>query len=533
MVSSDTILLRQINLVNYLFLHGRWILVFALFSISIVSQSADGDADPDFAPSVSNVVRIVKQQSDGKILIGGTFKLVESTTRNGLARYDIDGSLDTNFNPNMGLSINPLFAGTVVDIVEQSDTQLIVVGGFSSVNGISRRRIARISSAGVLDINFTPEPDFNVSTVALETDGDVVFGGDFSNVSGSTRNKIARVDSEGSLDIDFSPSFNAGVSALLIQSDGKIVVGGFFTEVNGLTRNYLARLNSDGSLDTGFNPNLNGGVNAVAEGADGSIYIGGDFSTVGGAVRNNLAKLSSMGVLDASFNPNVDDIVYDIEILNDGNLIIGGVFDNVGGVVRASLAKITPNGDLDELFKANTGPNVISVEEQSDSQIVIGGLFSRVNGVSRDHLAKLEIGIGDISISTDHSSLPEGSDGSVGSTSYEFVITRTENALGASSVNFEVMGVGENAADATDFGGAFPSGTVNFSVNEASQTIHISIFGDDIVEPDESFIVTLSDPVNANLIDATAEGVIADDDREDQICFPVVAQNGAAVLLCL
>ena len=46
-------------------------------------------------------------QADGKILVGGTFFNVNSTSRAGLARLNSDGTLDTAFypNPNAGVTI--------------------------------------------------------------------------------------------------------------------------------------------------------------------------------------------------------------------------------------------------------------------------------------------------------------------------------------------------------------------------------------------------------------------------------------------
>ena len=62
-------------------------------------------------------------------------------------------------------------------------------------------------------------------------------------------------------------------------------------------------------------------------------------------------------------------------------------------------------------------------------------------------------------------------------------------------------------------GGALPSGTVNFAAYEISKTITVDVAGDAIVEPDESFTVTLSNPsTGAVLGTASASGTIQNDD---------------------
>ena len=59
-------------------------------------------------------------------------------------------------------------------------------------------------------------------------------------------------------------------------------------------------------------------------------------------------------------------------------------------------------------------------------------------------------------------------------------------------------GRGGDPADASDFGGALPSGSVTFLTGETEQTIEVTVLGDTAVEPDESFTVTLADPTGAD-----------------------------------
>jgi hypothetical protein len=56
------------------------------------------------------------------------------------------------------------------------------------------------------------------------------------------------------------------------------------------------------------------------------------------------------------------------------------------------------------------------------------------------------------------------------------------------------------------------SGTLVFAPGETSKTIAVPIVGDTTVEPDESFTLTLSTPVNATLGTASATGTITNDD---------------------
>ncbi len=56
------------------------------------------------------------------------------------------------------------------------------------------------------------------------------------------------------------------------------------------------------------------------------------------------------------------------------------------------------------------------------------------------------------------------------------------------------------------------SGTVTFPPNSTSQIVSVDVFGDGLDEPDETFNVTLSAPVNATIATATGTATILDDD---------------------
>ena len=74
----------------------------------------------------------------------------------------------------------------------------------------------------------------------METDGhSELIGGDFTTFDGLTRKRVARLDASGNLDTVFNPPGGAdySVRALLVQPDGRVVVGGFFTNIAGITGN--------------------------------------------------------------------------------------------------------------------------------------------------------------------------------------------------------------------------------------------------------------------------------------------------------
>lgn len=105
-------------------------------------------------------------------------------------------------------------------------------------------------------------------------------------------------------------------------------------------------------------------------------------------------------------------------------------------------------------------------------------------------------------------------EGNSATTPFTFTVTRSGAASGTATVNWTVTGTGANPANAADFAdGTLPSGVVTFNNNETSKTITVLVAGDTLVEPDETFVVTLSGAVGAQIGTATAVGIILNDDE--------------------
>ena len=112
-------------------------------------------------------------------------------------------------------------------------------------------------------------------------------------------------------------------------------------------------------------------------------------------------------------------------------------------------------------------------------------------------------------------------EGNSGTTSLTYTITRRGDTSGATTVKWQVdtTGLSGSLADAADFGGTLPSGTVTFAAGETSRTITVPISGDRLVEGNERFRVLLFSPsttvtdAKITVESATAVGTILNDDR--------------------
>ena len=356
------------------------------------------------------------------------------------------GGYDPSFSPG---TITQNEAPAAVRVVSAlSSGKVLIAGDFTKVGGLSQNRIARLTSAGATDSSFNIGTGANgaIRAMLVQTDGKILIGGDFTTYNGVTRNRIARLSSEGALDTTFNPSTgaNAPVHAIALHGSN-ILIGGEFTTFNGTVRNRIARVTSTGTLDSSFNPS-NGANNTVyalateASSSSASIYAGGAFTQFDSQTHNRLVKLSSSGSADYSFNRDsgFDGPVYALWVsanFNDGGLYVGGSFTSFNGMIRGRVARFSLssyNDGLDQGFNLWADAPVRSFVPygtnwtySSSYKILVGGDFSVINGVSKSRIARVEISRADYSGGTyantelafNPSSGPNGSVFSAGSLS--------------------------------------------------------------------------------------------------------------------
>ncbi|MBL8009820.1 MAG: hypothetical protein JNJ64_04355 [Flavobacteriales bacterium] len=362
--------------------------------------NVDGDWDASFntGSGANGVVTVVKRQPDGMILVGGSFLRFNGTTITRIARLHTDGSSDASFNPGAGAN------NWVFSILLQPDGRILIGGQFTSYDGATRNRIARLNTDGSLDATFDPGTGSwgTIHSLALQPDGQILIGGDFTTYNGTPISRIARLNTDGSLDPSFNPGTGADdrIRAITLQPDGKILIGGEFTTYNGTPINHIGRLNADGSLDVTFTPGAGASswVRSTALQPDGKILIGGYFDSYNGTPRSRFARLNADGSLDTSFDPGtaVNGFVYSIFIQPDGRILIGGFFSAYDGMWRKNLARIDPNGSLDLSFDPGAGANdvVLGFDLQPDGGILVGGEFTSYDGTGRNRVARLNGDIG-------------------------------------------------------------------------------------------------------------------------------------------
>ena len=345
-----------------------------------LSQSQSPTAD-SFNPGADSPVYSLAVQADGKVLVGGGFTSLGGQARNRIARLNADGTLDTAFNPGAGGDVNSLAV--------QVDGKILVGGYFTSLSGQSRNYLGRLNADGTLDTAFNPGANSTVDSLTLQADGKILVGGYFGNLGGQTRNYIGRLNADGTLDTAFNPGANNTVDSLALQADGKILVVGYFSSLGGGARNHIGRLNADGTLDTAFNPGADNIVASLAVQADGSILVGGNFTSLSGGARSHIGRLNADGTLDTAFNPGADSWVLSAAVQADGKTLVGGNFTRLGGQRRVGLGRLNADGTLDTAFNPGANNSVASLAVQADGEILAGGYFTSLGGQTRNGIGRL------------------------------------------------------------------------------------------------------------------------------------------------
>ena len=330
----------------------------------IARVGTDGTFDTAFTTangtgSNSGTTRVALQP-DGKIIVYGAMTSWNGTTVGYIVRLNSDGSLDTAFTTANGTGAS----STINEVAFQSDGKIILGGSFTTWNGTAAPYIARLNSDGSLDTSFTTAngtgPNSTINAVAVQSDNKIIIGGNLTSWNGTTVGYFARLNSDGSLDTAFVTANGTGANSFMsniaVQSDGKIVAGtpAGFSSWNGTTVGYIVRLNSDGSLDTAFTTangtGASGGQDSLAIQADGKIVIAGNFSSWNGTTVGRIARLNTDGSLDTAFvtatGTGLNSTTNAIAFQSDGKILLGGAFSLWNDVNFGTFVRISSSGSV-------------------------------------------------------------------------------------------------------------------------------------------------------------------------------------------
>jgi uncharacterized delta-60 repeat protein len=178
----------------------------------------------------------------------------QGTPRQGLARLNTNGSLDTSFVQTGTGFADPGNGGVfLLGIALQADRKMVVSGGMSNYNGIPTSNLARVNSDGTLDTSFNIGAglDNYASSVFVQSDQKIIVGGWFKYFNSISHPGMVRLNSDGSVDNTFDiGSGCSSLTNLVTQPDAKILIlgvpGHYF---NASTISGLHRITVNGESD--------------------------------------------------------------------------------------------------------------------------------------------------------------------------------------------------------------------------------------------------------------------------------------------
>jgi uncharacterized delta-60 repeat protein len=328
-----------------------------------------------------DVARSIALQADGKIVLAGYY-LIPSEMDFALVRYNSDGSLDGSFGTGGKVTTD---IGTGNDygysVTVQQDGK-ILLGGSSAVGSNHEFSLARYNIDGSLDSSFGSGGIVTTSinsgddvgrSIVVQPDGKILLGG-LSNNGSSDEFALVRYNINGSLDTSFglNGTITTSVStgndqgwSVKLQPDGKIVVGGFAT-IGSTADIALVRYNADGTLDTRFNTasTLGGFVNYTENGSpvvlDSNVQI---FDAELSSENFNGATLTLVRNGGAS-SEDIYSATGSLSALTQGgNLIVGGttigtVTSNSGGTLvlnfNGNATNVLVNSAIQQIAYSNS-----------------------------------------------------------------------------------------------------------------------------------------------------------------------------------
>ncbi len=172
-----------------------------------------------------------------------------------------------------------------------------------------------------------------------------------------------------------------------------------------------------------------------------------------------------------------------------------------GGTVQKAK-RVNGQNDLWEITVEPSGNDDVTISiGPSPTDCTAAGAVCTNAGTALSGTATTTVGGPPITVSVTDASATEGA-------ALTFVVSLSEASSDRVTVQYATAG--GTATSGTDFTAA--SNTLTFEANETTETVTVATTDDSVDEQDETLTLTLSNPTNATLDDATATGTINDND---------------------
>ena len=341
------------------YIAGQFTNVNGRFQPDLARLDSQGGLDSAFVrlQRLNGPVHSIVSDRTGRVIAGGSFQRVDGMWRPGLARLNMDGSLDQAYHPFRGYSTNSNEAAEVLSLAILPDDSVLCMAYISPVAGAYKSQIFRITPNGEIDDTFRSPPPLTSYLLQARPGG-----GYFAMGRGAGASLVA-LAADGSLDLSFLPPADRDFTPYLgkagVLPDGRVMVAGLASLQFGiLGLEPLWRLNTDGSHDTGFALRSAGSlgplqmVDCLSVSRAGSVLVAGAFERVSGG--RSLMRFHPDGSPDLGFDPGKGILptasgyarAYALEETSDGGWLLAGEFGGVDDFKQPYLVRLLPESGL-------------------------------------------------------------------------------------------------------------------------------------------------------------------------------------------
>lgn len=232
----------------------------------------------------------------------------QSTAIGSVVRLNRDGSLDTGYRGSGSVKYTGAEGGTVTDAYMDEDNGVVLVGTFTSFDGVPTHGIVRLTPQGDVDEDYLSNVGmgFNgrVSMIRYNSNvGKAAVVGAFTTVDGHASPYIAVIGKDGKVDKGFATrGFSGGMptfAGIVSRQAEKLIVGGTFNSYDGIHRYGFLVLDMDGRANQDFNipGQFIGDIQQVKEAetsiGDYGLLLVGNISMFNGKNVNDVVMLQA------------------------------------------------------------------------------------------------------------------------------------------------------------------------------------------------------------------------------------------------
>ncbi len=404
--------------------HSRLAWIRAHFRCWAIGGVLCTASDPSFQVELESAGSLVSLigQTNGTFLVGGTFHHIGTVRRNNLARIDASGNLVPGFVARLDGD------STVTSVAVQSDGRILVAGSFPRIAGSENGGVVRLLADGRLDPTFRFWPadalsrPQSIGTVTTDASGRIFL----ASYKGS-QIEVMRIDDDGGVEPDRTLVTNCSVQSsrpfhppLIVMSpvsagrsqvvealsetvDGQIVVAGEGIGEEDPIPGPLSLFQDNGEAASSVPPRFlrTGSAHRMVPRPDGTLLVTGAFQRASvwdpnpvPPYANAIARVGPDGTRRTNAFPPLSDL-FSVQTLlpeADGGFFAGGVGTGGGVVIRFG-----PGGDRDDSWFPHAGDGVKAaldgpiqaLARDSKGCLVAGGLFYSIGSRSAPGLFRM------------------------------------------------------------------------------------------------------------------------------------------------